>query len=309
MLLWLCCTVAIAIALLWFVYPPLYFDGLNGLVDSYIRFTNYPLNIEERFFGWTYLSTNLPWYYSLLWIPLITDPLALFAAAIGLICLPCKQSQFGSSFRWLNVDWNLTRWLLLITSLSWLAVLILQPTLYDGERQLLWLYSLTLILALLGLHGLKERTKVCLSLILLISCSISYIQWHPYGYLYRSPLLLTTVDMFTGDYWRVCISEGLLKIPSQIAQGSTVVVDNSAQIEWMQRERLEKSILYTDSFLYKTVADIPNDTPFALLTFRSKRSRYWKKAEAYLKENKAQLVWRQALPTGEPICRLIWVKM
>jgi hypothetical protein len=163
--------------------------------------------------GQLYNSLDLPWFYVFLWvgvtIPLLYIPILLF----GIVWSPIRiyaDYQNNSADDWFNKSFaDVFIYLSALGPLA--AVIVLRSTLYDGWRQLYFVYPSFLII---GVHGLvflhsklnKQRTLVRFLLVVLIFNFFSTGKWM----LENRPLQNVYFNQFAGqnirerwemDYW------------------------------------------------------------------------------------------------------------
>ena len=104
------------------------------------------------------------------------------------------------------------------------AVIVLNSVLYNGWRQMYFIYPAFIVIAVRGLVGLWhvcKHHKILKSLLVLtVTLCLSYtaywmVRWHPYQYLYFNVLAGQSSKRFDVDYWGVAYREPLLAILNQ----------------------------------------------------------------------------------------------
>ncbi len=209
-------------------YPILWRDPLGEFRGALILMANFP-NENAVLYRGAYISPQqLPWHYLPVWVG-ITTPLThlLLAAAGGAATLVgwVKQPRrllAVESTPWLTVS----LWLFV----PWLAVLLLHSALYDGWRQMFFVYPALVAFAVRGWEWLSAvllrqtdlapRTRttgrwlMALALVVvLLPPAVWMTRQHPYQNLYFNRLAgkdMQTVKMnFDLDYWGLSHREGL----------------------------------------------------------------------------------------------------
>ena len=127
-------------------------------IESFTRMSHYPQNRLEFFQGESFSSSNLPLNYVPTWTSITTHPVIFLLSIIGMI------SVFGRGFicpRDILHNTQLRFGFLLVACfmLPILGVIMMQSTLYNGWRQMYFLYAPFSVLAVFGLHELVRYSK------------------------------------------------------------------------------------------------------------------------------------------------------
>lgn len=155
----------------------------------------FPWNNLVLFASQQFQSIHLPWYYVPLWF-LVTTPLSTLLLGIASVKL-LRTSQ-------------LARLMWLALSINTLALIISQPTLYDGVRHLAYLLPMMVVLACLSFNQLLASKwrwkKTALNLIVLnvVLILVQYVLLFPFHYTYFNELvgyLPGANNRFELDYW------------------------------------------------------------------------------------------------------------
>ena len=179
-----------------------------------------------RFAGKIINAGNLPWYYIPVWIA-ITTPLfysALFL--IGTLTIVRQTIRGGwSTLRQSGPFQDLLFLGLFFAPLF--AVIILHSVLYNGWRQMYFIYPAFVIVAIRGLSAAWSYCNrptaskplkpllIIISVICLSQTTYWMIRWHPYQYLYFNVLAGQSSKRFDVDYWAVAYREPLKAILDQ----------------------------------------------------------------------------------------------
>jgi hypothetical protein len=292
------------------IWPALWEHGRTlPLRTAILGFTRFTWAGRVRYFGHTALSTQLPRYYPLIWLPVMLSPVAFVLFVVGLLRALVSPHLVPQSFRLETaghtVDLTLRRWLALHAALLWLGVLIVRPTLYDEERHLLFLYPPLLVLAALGLDDINERFKKCMTALLIVTSLFSYAHWGRYSYVYKSPLIGDqSAGRFTGDYWGVCVPLAMSALQGRAPPGAEVVVWAPYDAAFAEYQRLRES-------RFRARSDFG---PYWLVTRPSRPGSYvvvYNRNESLndalrmVREGGATLVWQTLMPPGDPACAIV----
>ena len=171
------------------------------------------------YFGEYVLAKNLPWHYAPVWIALTTPILISICFVIGITKLFMKvASQPWQSFK--RFDYFQDFLFLAAAGSPIFAAIILNSTLYDGWRQLYFIYPAIVLLSVGGLQAINNKHVFGVPLAglmaMLISLQILFnVSWmirnHPFQHLYFNGLitLLSSQNSFERDYWGVTDVKGL----------------------------------------------------------------------------------------------------
>lgn len=171
------------------------------------------------YFGEYVLAKNLPWHYAPVWIALTTPILISICFVIGITKLFMKvASQPWQSFK--RFDYFQDFLFLAAAGSPIFAAIILNSTLYDGWRQLYFIYPAIVLLSVGGLQAINNKHVFGVPLAglmaMLISLQILFnVSWmirnHPFQHLYFNSLitLLSSQNSFERDYWGVTDVKGL----------------------------------------------------------------------------------------------------
>lgn len=206
-------------------YPVLWSNPLPGLKEALQAVTNFPHYTPVLFMGQFISPQELPWFYLPVWIG-ITTPLAyLVLFLLGSSVVIWGMIRHFNSF--LSPTFRER-----LLALAWFfgpmtAVIILHPTLYDGWRQMFFLYPGLVLLALEGcawlfgrLSGVSVRIRsgAVMAGVLLLIVPVIYqmVIIHPYQNVYFNRLagkdMQTIKQNYDLDYWGLSYREGLAYI-------------------------------------------------------------------------------------------------
>ena len=208
-------------------WPFLWSDPIINFIWAFKSLSSFPLDLMKNLYFGNYIySTYVPWHYSLIWISITTPILYVVLFLFG----------FSTSFtrvikRLLNIDENkkfndlwrgkkemIDLMILLNFFLPIFAVIIFNSTLYDGWRQLYFIYPSFLLLSVYGFQKIIKKIKkkklhnyfltfVILSLAINL---VNMIKIHPYQYVYFNFLGGKEIEKnFEADYWGVSIKQAI----------------------------------------------------------------------------------------------------
>jgi hypothetical protein len=219
------------IVLLW---PILWHDPLNEFINGFVKMSHYPWNSTMLYMGEYLLATASPWHYIPVWIAITTPLLQMGGFVLGVISLVIVSIQtilglFKKSSRdfFDLITANNLTWLAVI---AWwflpLAVIItFHSVLYDGWRQMYFIYPAILLMSVSGMKTVYEKLssqlnqptwlKVLACLVLaagLLEPFTFMLQYHPYENVYFNgfagdPALLR--QNFEMDYWGLSNKQGI----------------------------------------------------------------------------------------------------
>ena len=209
-----CCLTTASVALVAF-WPFLWGDPVSRFLESLSRMAHYPWGGEVLFDGRRIPASDLPWTYIPVWIAL-TTPLAVLALlAVGL-WRACHSLVAPASGARTSRVWSL---ILLVWLLGPLALVIgLRSALYDGWRQLYFLYPAIALFATLGVEWagsvLRSQAPVWRRalagaalawLAIDVTGSVAWmIRWHPHQNVYFNAAAGSAEQVsrrFELDYW------------------------------------------------------------------------------------------------------------
>ena len=144
---------AAAVLTLYAAWPWLWGDPLARFAEAFAEMSNFRHYGTVLFQGELMAYQSPPWDYIPVWLALTTPPATLLLALAGAgTALYRSLAQPGDSLR--NTARRFELLLLAGLILPVIAVIALDSTLYDGWRQMYFLYAPLCLLAVVGLQGL-----------------------------------------------------------------------------------------------------------------------------------------------------------
>lgn len=141
-------------------WPMLWSDPIRNFTaafSSLSQFIRWEKNV--LLMGKFYLSTDLPWFFVPVWIG-VTTPLLYLALFFTGLLSQIKQLLFDLKLKIWQTDESLQDTFFLILFFGPIfSVIVLNSVLYDGWRQLYFIYPAFLMIALSGLHAVFQYTR------------------------------------------------------------------------------------------------------------------------------------------------------
>ena len=214
------------IGMMYLFWPALWTDPLL-IGKSIARMSHFPFRYEVLFMGELIPAPQLPWYYLPVWIFISTPPFILLLFFTGLAWLMVEY------FRDPEAWWNEPEKWFLLTLAGFpidfiLLLIILGSTLYDGWRQVYFLYPAMLISAAYAYLRISEKLRYkpigkwvvngLIGIFVLLTV-VKIIKLHPYEQVYFNHFVSKKDDnrrkTFEQDYWGLSFREGLEYILKQ----------------------------------------------------------------------------------------------
>lgn len=228
--------VAAGALILYATWPYLWSDPLGHFAEAFAHMADHPQMIHSLFQGAWLVGGNNPPHYIPTWIAITTPPVALLLGGIGLLHVLSRASRQPRA----ALGNGAARFELLLAAcfaLPLAAVVLLGSNLYNGWRQLYFLYAPLVLLAAAGTSWLlsianasaRMRLAVCgLAGGGLMATAAQMAALHPNQALYFNFLvdrktperLRTQYDM---DYYDLTLRQGLEYLLERYSQSSISV--------------------------------------------------------------------------------------
>jgi hypothetical protein len=214
----------ITLVLTYVLWPFLWEDPIGGFLYSFNEMKRYPWDGQLLYWGKLVLGSNLPWHYTFSQILVTTPILYLIFFITGLLILIINILK--CKFRYYQFFGNRVPIIfLLMFALPIFSVIHFNSTLYNGWRQLYFIYPSFLMIALIGLNEIRlsiskikkilsmQLLKIILhfSIVLSIIITIGFlVKMHPYQYIYYNWIAGNQpLKEFDGDYFGLSYKSGL----------------------------------------------------------------------------------------------------
>ena len=205
---------ALTAALVYHAFLPVLWTDPGRFLDVLRVSSNHPNAAENLFRGeWLYSPDGAPFEYISVWIGITTPPAVLLLAAIGIGGLFWRAAQRpGDIWRTTLLRFDILLLLLFIAPI--IAIFVVKSNIYDGWRQVYFLYAPLVLLALLGLHqsvSFSERWWMKVGFYVLAGVGVavtiaSMVRIHPLEHDYYNSLTNRNdrdwlVLQYETDYW------------------------------------------------------------------------------------------------------------
>jgi hypothetical protein len=201
------------------MWPYLWEAPFNNFVQAFRNMTHFRWDGEVLYRGEMVRATQLPWHYALVWVGITTPPLYLLAFGAGLVAIGGQLIRNGWRLYRCDEEWQ--DLLFLTTALGpVVSVIVLHSVLYDGWRQLYFIYPAFVLVAVRGLvvvlqwQSARRYWRVAVTSLVAASLLFTAGQmvWlHPFEHVY--------FNVFAGrknlerryelDYWCLSYRQGL----------------------------------------------------------------------------------------------------
>ena len=201
--------------------PYLWANPIERSVEMFATLAHHPTVFPQLFQGELIMGNDLPAHYIPTWIAITTPPVALLLGVAGIIAV---IRHAWARPRDILGNAGLKFGFLLIGCLimTFIAVVVVTPTMYNGWRQTYFLYAPFCALAAFGLHwpaSVSGRTVVRAGAYTLVGAGIllvvlQMVRIHPYQQAYfnflvdrETPGLLG--DQYPLEYWGTAYLDGM----------------------------------------------------------------------------------------------------
>ena len=190
-------------------WPWLWSDPWTNFAQAVSNMSHYRWYGMNHYLGAYIPSTRIPWHYIPVWLGVTTPPLYLGLFLVG--CISIAFPMISRRKLWLD-DGGMQDFLFLgIFAGAVLSIIALKSVLYDGWRQLYFIYPAFLMIAVRGMHALWMRTLASpawrwLLGAVIVAALANTIYWmigaHPFQNVYFNRLAGTNwASRFDMDYW------------------------------------------------------------------------------------------------------------
>ena len=206
-------------AALYATFPTLWNDPL-ALADGFRVFSQHPTLVSTLFQGEYVRWPNAPPHYIPTWALITTPPVALALAAVGTgrVLYMCAAMPLAALC---NASERFGLFLIACAVLPVAAAVVAGANVYNGWRQLYFIYAPACLLAALGLGWIasalasKPRARLALGALAAVGIAVVVVQMvrlHPYQTDYFNALVNRNDnlgEMYEMDYWQLARREAL----------------------------------------------------------------------------------------------------
>ena len=208
-------------------WPYLWEDPINNFFDAFTYFKKYGWQGSVFYFGEYIKANNLPWHYPVVWI-FISMPFIYIAFLLfGIFYITKKffenfissdKPNFEENF-WKSDEEKIDVFMLSSFLCPLFIVILLNSSLYNGWRQLYFIYPFLIYLSINGLSKIYySMKKLKFLFVLLIFFSIflnahNIYKLHPFQNVYFNFIVEKNANkLFVIDYWGLANQRSLEKI-------------------------------------------------------------------------------------------------
>lgn len=225
-------TIILTYLILILITPQLWLNPFNiiGLFIDQLSF-NF-IDPKIMFFGNLVNSSNLPWYYLIIWILITTPTIIIFLFLFGIFYCSYLFSFFYKDLKAQNLNFIYTFAFFIIPIL---AFIIFRPTIFNGWRHFYFVYPFMILISVSSIYLIKEKInkinyKKILNYVINISLLIHFIlnfnfiiQSNPYQNIYFNFFSKKYANNFELDYFGLSNVE-LLKYILKNEKKDTIVI-------------------------------------------------------------------------------------
>jgi hypothetical protein len=241
-------------------WPILWHDPINEIQNAFLMMSRFPWRGGVVLYRGSFIdAANLPWHYIPVWMA-ITIPLGyILLAIVGFFAFAKQmvQSQWSSIYTGNRDFLLLAGWLFVPVT----AVILLRSVLYDGWRQMFFIYPAVIVFSIMGVKALlnlrwrkipQRVFSAVVGLLLMVSIIeplIFMVQNHPLEMVYFNQLVtmrkLHVRQYIEMEYWGLSYRQGLEYVLSanpakqiRIAVANSPGKQNAMLLSPSDRERL-----------------------------------------------------------------------
>ncbi|MEI6117076.1 MAG: glycosyltransferase family 39 protein [Burkholderiales bacterium] len=289
---------AVTAAVVYVFWPWLWSDPWANFAQAVNNMSHYRWHGMNRYLGAFVPASRIPWHYVPVWLGVTTPPLYLGLFLVGSISI---AFPIIARRRLWSESGGMQDFLFLgIFAGAVLSIIALKSVLYDGWRQLYFIYPAFLMIAVRGMHVLWTRTlhaplqRLLLGAVI-VAALANTIYWmigaHPFQNVYFNRLAgVNWASRFDMDYWGLsnrAVYEYILThderpIIKVWPVSNTPVLNGAMMVDPASRNRI-------------VLAEGPEDADYLVNNYR------FLKGEAYKADDPSKPLWHQILVDGQAI--------
>ena len=276
--LFLFISLIIAVGLVYWFTPLLYTNPIDNYIKTFNIMKQFPWEGSQLYMGQD-ISNQIPWHYSIVWFS-ISSPI-FYLVLFGLGCVTLIIHSFRSRTR---SHFRSMRDLYLVGAcgvLPVITVILMKSNLYNGDRQMYFVYPPLLLISLYGfkvlIDNIRQKTlhwQLWAAILLIVGLAYSVyfmIRYHPYQYTYFNFLAGSKMSIikerFSVDTWGVPVIDAL-KYIARTDPGQKINVKftiNFSRGNWLllpekDRQRLDVSVSQRTDYIIGTYRRYPLET-------------------------------------------------
>lgn len=212
------------ITVLYLIWPYLHQHPIEKIVEIFKSMSSFRWHFDVLFMGSAINSTQLPFYYTLVWIGLTTPILFLVGSVVGLLG---SVRDFFLLKRFNEIAETQQVYILSIVGLAFgpiVATILFHSVMYDAWRQLFYVYPYLAMLSVFGFYKIyvlvasRKRLRYALFGALGlqgVAVMVFMVQAHPHENVYFNEIWprknQALVKDFERDYWGLSYKQALLQ--------------------------------------------------------------------------------------------------
>ncbi len=213
--------------LLW--HNPLFF------FEAFSYMSHYPWRHNTLFMGESVFAPNNPWYFPLVWIGITTPILYLLAWVFG-IGNTARQVFENKGILYKNKIEQANIVAILLSIAPLVLIILIHSVLYDGWRQLYFLYPAACLLGINAFAKLNELFPATKNWLFptffglaIGHAAFQIMQTYPYSNVYFNTFANDPVHRYEVDYWGLSYREGLNYLAKTAPPDSNITISSTAQ--------------------------------------------------------------------------------
>ena len=239
------------------IWPYLWENPFKNFYNTIKIFSNYLHIMQVLYNGDYYSSNNLPWHYSIVWPAITTPILYIFFFILGFFFfikrflsrfVKIDNSNKRYSHLWVGYREKFDVFLFFLLIIFYFLIIKLNATLYDGWRQLYFIYPIIIYYAIYALqifcYYLKGKKYIINYLLTAYLTFLIYILYtmHPMQMVYFNFLAKNNVsENYQVDYWGLSSIQAIRKILNYENNKSKVRIANASYVSlWRSLVLLDK---------------------------------------------------------------------
>ena len=239
------------------IWPYLWENPFKNFYTTIKIFSNYLHIMQVLYNGDYYYSNNLPWHYSIVWPSITTPILYIFFFIFGFFFfikrflyrfVKIDNSNKRYSHLWVGYREKFDVFLFFLLIIFYFLIIKLNATLYDGWRQLYFIYPIIIYYAIYALqifyYYLKGKKYIINYLLTAYLTFLIYILYtmHPMQMVYFNLLAKNNVSInYQVDYWGLSSIQAIRKILNYENNKSKVRIANASYVSlWRSLVLLDK---------------------------------------------------------------------
>lgn len=211
-----CLSVGLFVILMW---PWLWLNPWEHFLLAFKNMSKFRHSVDLIFMGNIINSKNVPWFYIPIWVCITTPPIYIVFFIYGTITsafLLIKKNIFK-----LDKPQLIDLTVLILFFAPIFSVIYFKSVLYNGWRQLYFIYPAFLYIAIFGAYTafnkiskniIARKIFIAIAIISLCNTGIWMIRFHPNQFLYFNILAHNWEKNFDLDYWGVAYRQPVEKI-------------------------------------------------------------------------------------------------